>query len=120
VITKDHWHSYIICEFSATKPQKTAGRKKGEKKHLSWFMRARLPQTKKENTKMSAKKDKINKCGKKETNSSRWAIGGERERVSEKEKVTETERERERGEKKQEKCQFSSGKMGFTEQKLLQ
>ncbi len=81
-------------------------------------MRARLPQTKKENTKMSAKKDKVNKCGKKETNSSRWAIGGERERVSEKEKVTETERER--GEKKQEKCQLSSGKMGFTEQKLQQ
>jgi hypothetical protein len=32
VITKDHWQTYIICEFSATKPQKTTGKKKGGKK----------------------------------------------------------------------------------------
>jgi hypothetical protein len=73
-------------------------------------MRARLPQTNKEEYKNVSKERQKNKCGKEETNSSRWEI--EREREREKEKVTETA-VTERGEKKQEKVSVLFWKNGI-------
>jgi hypothetical protein len=85
-------------------------------------MRARLPQTNKEEyKKRQQRKTKKISAGKRKPTAADGRLG-ERERERERERKRKSQsQKRGRGERKNKrKCQFSSGKMGFTEQKLQQ
>jgi len=86
---------------------------------LSRLMSARLPQTKKEEYKNVSKerqKKLVRQKGNQQQQTGDWERERERKRKSQRQK-----RARGRGKRKNKrKCQFSSGKMGFTEQKLQQ
>lgn len=112
VITKDHWQRYIICEFSATKPQNPLERKKGEKKLE--LVHESSTATNKERRIQNVSKERQKKLVRQKGNQQQQMGDWERERERKKEKVTETEeRERERGEKKQEKVSVLFWKNGI-------
>jgi hypothetical protein len=92
VITKDHWQSYIICEFSATKPQNPLERKKGEKKLE--LVHESSTATNKERRIQNVSKERQKKLVRQKGNQQQQMGDWERER----EKERESHRDRREGE----------------------